>query len=180
MAVFCDEAFTKETGVGELNLTSNWLWFWIFIWLDFGRLGDRWFRFFLKLKTFHGSIKENFWYLRHFLSVNNIFVTNISFTERSWSSFNWVRYFWLQSQDTGKMYIGKSEIIGDFSSFKEFLGSIPRNDKPRTRTKWRIMIRRIFIHWNHPTSFSLHNWIILKCMLMTKYFLAKNIFCVAV
>ena len=74
------------------------------------------------------------------------------------------------------MYIGKSEIIGDFSSFKEFLGSIPRNDKPRTRTKWRIMIRRIFVHWNHPTSFSLHNWIILKCMLMTKYFLAKNIF----
>ena len=78
MAAFCDVAFT-EIGVGELNLTSNWLWFWIFIWFDFGRLGDRWFRFLLKLKTFYGSIELRFWCRRHFFSLSTTYhVSNIN------------------------------------------------------------------------------------------------------
>ena len=35
------------------------------------------------------------------------------------------------------------------------------------------MICWVFVHRNHPSSFTFNNWLILKCMFLTKYFLAK-------
>ena len=72
------------------------------------------------------------------------------------------------------MYIWKAKIIGCFCGFQELFRSISRNDETRARAEWRIVICRIFVHWNHPSSFTFHNGFILKRMSLTKYFLAKK------
>lgn len=71
------------------------------------------------------------------------------------------------------MYIWKSKIVSYLSSFKQLFRSISWNNETRTGAEWRIMICWIFVHRNHPSSFAFNNWLILKCVLLTKYFLAK-------